>query len=197
MHEIHAVLLAAGGSSRLGRGKQLVEFRGTSLVRRAASQLALLIPEVTVVTGAHADRVARELQGLNVTLCFNPRWREGIGSSIALAIQGLAPGTPAVMIMLCDQYLLTADDLERLLGAWRAHPERITAARWADSMGPPVIFPGTFLSGLARLSGDQGARRLLLEQRAQINFVDMPNAAHDVDDAQDLAQLEALNGPKG
>lgn len=195
MTELHAILLAAGGSSRLGRAKQLLEFNGQSLVRRAARQLMRLTPEVIVVTGARSEQVANELDSLAVELCFNEHWREGVGTSIALAVRCLAPETRAVMVMLCDQYLLDADDLTRLVDAWRARPERITVARWADAMGPPVIFPKPCFNDLARLSGDRGARRLLVEQRGRINFVDMPHAAFDVDNAQDLARLEALRDP--
>ncbi len=197
MYELHAILLAAGGSSRLGRAKQLLEFRGESLVRRAAGQLLKLTPRVTVITGACAGEVARaldglELDGLTPELCFNERWREGMGTSIALAMTCVEPGTRAVLIMLCDQYLLDGDDLARLLGAWRQQAGRIAAARWGDSIGPPAIFPGAYFSELARLSGDLGARRLLVEQRAGTRFVDMPHAAFDVDTAEDLARLEGL-----
>lgn len=197
MAELHAILLAAGGSSRLGRAKQLLDFRGASLVRRAVVRLAELTPRITVVTGARADKVAMELNGLDVELCFNERWREGMGTSIALAMSGVEPETRAVLIMLCDQYLLDGDDLAGLLAAWRQQPGRIAAARWDDAIGPPAIFPRRHFTGLAQLSGDTGARRLLVEQRAQVSLVDMPHAAFDVDDAQDLAELEALQQRDG
>lgn len=192
--ELHAILLAAGGSARLGKAKQLVEFRGHSLVRRAALLLLALTPRVIVVAGASAAQVARQVQDLDVDLCVNERWQDGVGTSIALAAQGVAADTQAIMVMLCDQYLLDGDDLHQLLEAWRRHPGQITAARWPGAFGPPVIFPGVYLPCLARLSGDRGARQLLLEQREQVHFVDLPHAAHDLDDARGLAQLETQQG---
>jgi len=193
MFELHAILLGAGGSSRLGRAKQLLRFRGETLVARAARQLLTVTPAVTVVTGAEAARVEAELEGLDVESCQNRRWRAGVGRSIALGMERVAIGTRAVLVMLCDQYLLDESDLEVLLRTWRAAPDRITAARWGDAFGPPVIFPSTFFPQLQRLSGDLGARRLLVENRARVTFVELPNAAFDVDDAQDLARLEALD----
>ncbi len=191
MVELHAILLAAGGSSRLGRAKQLLEHQGETLVHRAARLLAGIAPRVTVITGAQADAVGEALQGLNVDRRHNERWREGVGSSIALATREFEPGTRAAMVMLCDQYRIDAQDLERLLDAWRAEPSRIAAARWGEQFGPPVIFPERFFGGLSRLRGDMGARQLLVEQRARVRFVELPHAAADVDDAADLARLRA------
>lgn len=191
MVELHAILLAAGGSSRLGRAKQLLEFRGETLVRRAARLLTEVTPRVSVVTGARSDQVEEALGGLDLRLCHNPRWREGVGSSIALATRDFEAGTRATLVMLCDQYLLDAEDLARIVSAWRDEPGRITASRWAENFGPPVIFPGRFFTALGRLRGDMGARQLLVEQRARVHFVDLPHAAFDVDDAADLERLRS------
>ena len=191
MIELHAILLAAGGSSRLGRSKQLLELHGEPLVRRAARELTGITPRVTVVTGARVEQVSEALAGLAIDERHNPRWREGVGGSIALATRDFEPGTRATLILLCDQYRVTAKDLEHLVSAWRDAPDNITAARWEDNFGPPVIFPDRFFTALARLRGDMGARQLLVEQRARVQFVDMPNASHDVDDAGDLERLRA------
>lgn len=187
--ELHGVLLAAGGSSRLGRSKQLIAFRGEPLVRRGARLLLDLTSRVTVVTGAEGGAVAAALSDLDVDLRRNARWREGIGGSIALAIRGLGADTNGALILLCDQYLVGGADLDRLLRAWRAAPGRIAASRWGERFGPPVIFPKHQFGELERLRGDLGARQLLVSHRATVNFVDLPNAAADVDDASDLERL--------
>ncbi len=191
MAELHAILLAAGGSSRLGRSKQLLELHGEPLVRRAARQLIEVTPRVTVVTGARVEQVSEALAGLAVEERHNPSWRAGVGGSIALAMGDFQAGTQAALILLCDQYRVVSTDLFRLVDAWRDAPDKITAARWEDNFGPPVIFPDRFFTALARLRGDMGARQLLVEQRARVHFVDMPHAAHDVDDAGDLERLRA------
>lgn len=189
MLELHAILLAAGGSSRLGRAKQLLEFHGEPLVRRTARLLTGVTPRVTVVTGARFEHVSETLAGLKVEERYNAQWRAGVGGSIALASGDFAPDTRAALIMLCDQYRVAPHDLDDLVGAWRREPGRITAARWGEHFGPPVIFPSRFFAPLARLRGDLGARQLLVEHRSSVNFIDLPNAAHDVDDAADLKRL--------
>jgi CTP:molybdopterin cytidylyltransferase MocA len=189
MADLHAVLLAAGGSSRLGRAKQLLTYAGEPLVHRGARLLTRITPRVTVVTGASPDEVREALAGLDVEQVHNTRWREGVGGSIALAARQFEAETRAALILLCDQYGIGEEQLSGLSGAWREEPARIAAARWGERFGPPVIFPARFFPRLQRLRGDLGARQLLVEERARVNFVDLPRAALDVDDAADLARM--------
>jgi CTP:molybdopterin cytidylyltransferase MocA len=189
MSDLHAVLLAAGGSSRLGRAKQLLTYAGEPLVHRGARLLTGITPRVTVVTGASPDEVGEALSDLDVEHVHNARWREGVGGSLALAARQFEAGTRATLILLCDQYGIESEQLVALSAAWREKPARITAAHWGERFGPPVIFPVRFFPRLRRLCGDLGARQLLVEERARVNFVDMPRAALDVDDAADLARM--------
>ena len=192
MIELHAVLLAAGGSSRLGRAKQLLTFTDERLVHRAARLLTGVTPHVTVVTGAKAGEVEAAIADLDVAPVHNARWREGVGGSIALAARQFEVDTRAVLILLCDQYGIGEEQLDVLVRAWREQPGRIAAARWGERFGPPVIFPAQFFPRLQRLRGDLGARQLLVEERARVNFVDLPRAALDVDDAADLARMREV-----
>lgn len=189
MAELGALLLAAGGSSRLGRSKQLLKFRGRTLVRHSAELLLGLTDHVVVVTGAQAREVGAELEDLEVNTLVNRRWREGIGTSIALGVQDLPTSLDGLLLLLCDQYRVGTEDLERLSASWRDNPKRIFAAKWGGAFGPPVIFPRQFFRQLGRLSGDLGARRLLVEQRASVRFFDLDNAAYDVDDSVGLEWL--------
>ncbi|MEJ2534392.1 MAG: nucleotidyltransferase family protein [Gammaproteobacteria bacterium] len=189
MHDLGAVLLAAGGSSRLGRSKQLLELHGEPLVRRATRLLKGVTPIVNVVTGAKRIEVELVLEDAPVKLVHNERWREGIGLSIALGVDHLPPQARAVLVMLCDQYRLGPGHLASLVAAWREEPARIFAARWNKAFGPPVIFPRTVFPQLSRLTGDRGARQLLVEHRSRVRFVDMPEAGYDVDDPADLVRM--------
>ncbi len=197
MAKLGAVLLAAGGSSRLGRSKQLLSYRRQTLVRRAARILVGLTPYVVVVTGANADEVARELEDLPVRMQDNTDWREGMGSSIARGVQAQPEGVHGVLLLLCDQYRINLADLERLAGEWSTMPDRIVAARWGRAFGPPVIFPRPLFSRLEKLSGDLGARQLLVEQRSRVRFMDLEQAAYDVDDPEDLEKMREFESDLG
>src|SRR5947208_14502915 len=90
------VILAAGASTRLGVAKQLLAFRGRSLLRHAVEEaLASGCRAVVVVLGAHAARLQEDIDELPALVVLNPRWSEGMGTSIRAGIEALAarPGS--------------------------------------------------------------------------------------------------------
>lgn len=180
---LSGVLLAAGGSRRLGRPKQLLEWQGEALVRRAArAALEAGVDELVVVTGAERDATAAALAGLNVRLAPNERWREGIGTSIAAGV-GAASGD-AVLLLLADQPGVDAPLLAELVAAREAGHERVACA-YAGVVGAPALFAAPAdLDALRGLSGDRGAQALLRDGRA-VHVVPAERAAHDIDDEAD------------
>lgn len=188
------VLLAAGPSSRLGQPKQLVEVGGECLVARSARLALGLGPaQVTVVSGCEAERVASELDGLAVEIVFNRNWASGMGASINCGARALPGGVSGVLLMVCDQWRLQADDLERLVAAWSSDPSRICVACWkegaAQVSGPPVIFPGRLVPELKSMQERRGARQLIDRYMDLVEFVEMDNAAFDLDRPEDLERL--------
>jgi CTP:molybdopterin cytidylyltransferase MocA len=183
-----AVLIpAAGASTRLGRPKQLLEIDGEALVRRTARLALSLQPNpLIVVTGAESDRVKRTLADLPLTTVYNPVWRDGLGGSIAAGARAIDTRPDAVMVLLCDQWRVDAGDVERLCAEWLQHTAHIVASRWDDRHGPPVLFPGALLPALGELQGDAGARHLLEADPERCRFVEVQNAAYDLDTPEDL-----------
>jgi molybdenum cofactor cytidylyltransferase len=118
---VAAIVLAAGASTRLGEGrsKQLLRYQGRTLLRHSVEQaLASACRPVIVVLGAEVERCQRELAGLDVHVTINPAWAEGMGSSIRAGMTALmtaAPDARAVVITLCDQPLVGAAFLDRLV----------------------------------------------------------------------------------
>lgn len=189
------VLLAAGPSSRLGQPKQLVEVGGECLVARSARLALGLAPaQLTVVSGCEAERVAAELDGLEVKIVFNRNWAAGMGGSINCGVRSLPLGMTGVLLMVCDQWRLEAADLERLVAAWSSDPSRIYVACWkegaAEVSGPPVIFPGRLVPDLKGMQEQRGARQLIDRYMDIVEFVEMENAAFDLDRPDDLERLQ-------
>jgi|SRR5262245_55970121 len=126
MQRVAAVVLAAGGSTRMGSPKQLLLLDGESLVRRAAkTALASRCSAVFVVVGAHAAAVARELDGLALTVVENLHWRDAMGSSLSIGIKAIAAAQPnfaAALITLADQPGVTPELLDRLVAAGETAP---------------------------------------------------------------------------
>lgn len=189
MPELAALLLAAGGSSRLGQPKQLLDCQGQPLVRRSARLLQSLCPRPVVVTGAQRKACMQALSGLRLREVHHDQWQRGMGSSLAAGIAALDAGVGGVLVMLCDQYRLAAADLLSLADAWQRSPEKVVAAHWTRNFGPPAIFPRPWFGRLQQLDAEGGARGLLESYRDEVLLVKVPGAAYDVDAPQDLERM--------
>ena len=190
--QIAGLLLAAGGSSRLGRPKQLVEFEGKALVRRAAEALidAGCSP-VIVVLGAEAERSRQELEGLEVEVVINEDWGSGMGSSIARGMRSVlaAVSVPdAVLISLCDQPFVTSEKLHPFLDAFRESRPDLIAAFNNDVAGVPALFSANLYPDLTTLKGEKGAREIIRNSPNAVT-IPLPEAAIDVDTSADLSGL--------
>ena len=188
-----AVVLAAGGSSRLGRPKQLLPFRGRPLVRGAieAAVNAGARP-VVLVTGASADEIAAAVADLPVSTVHNPRWSEGIGASIAAgvsAIRSAWPDCPAILLLACDQPLVTAQLLRDLVALRRARNAPAAATAYAGTEGIPAVYGRAMFPLLMELKGDAGAKSILMRRRGEVATLDFPDAATDIDTAADAERL--------
>ena len=191
---LRAVILAAGASRRFGSPKQLARYRGETLVARSVRLAQEAGAEaVCVVLGYRAELIRRALRESGATrvgtstIC-NPRWRDGMGRSLAGGVRALDRSARAVLVCLADQPLLEAEDLAALVMAWRASPRSIVASRYAGKTGVPAIFPRAHFRALKSLSGDRGAQELLASSHDVIS-VPMPLAAVDIDEPPDLSSL--------
>jgi molybdenum cofactor cytidylyltransferase len=192
---LHVLVLAAGASVRLGQPKQLVRVAGRPMLHSVVSQATAIAGHaVTVVLGAHAAELTRLLQHSGVSVIVNRNWEEGMASSIRFGVASLPPACDAVLMLLCDQVAVTADDLRRLVSAWRGEDGVVAAARYGGTVGVPAIFPRWCFSELSQLRGDNGAKSILERYRDRLAHVAMPNAALDLDTAEDLARVQQTFG---
>jgi molybdenum cofactor cytidylyltransferase len=190
---IALVLLAAGGSRRLGHPKQLVEIEGRSLLRRATETACSTSCEhVLVIVGAQAERMAVELQGTRAEIVPNPLWERGMGTSIRAGVAAaVSRGASAVLIMLCDQPFVDAALLGTLITGYRAAGVLGAACRYGGKLGVPALLGPTLVAMLANLGDDEGARKVLAQNEASLFVVDAPSADVDVDTEADVARLAA------
>jgi len=190
---IAAVLLAAGGSARLGQPKQLLRFRGGSLVRRAAeAALAGGCAPLVTVTGAHHDAVCAELGGIAAKPIFNQGWSDGVAGSIRLGVQHVVSATRpirAVVLLACDQPALDAAVVERLIAAFDGRAGRRVACAYGGTVGVPALFERSLFERLTTLEGDRGAKGLLLEEPRLLIRLPWPEGGRDVNRPDDLARL--------
>lgn len=190
---IAAVVLAAGGSRRMGRCKQLLPIDGVSLVRRATkAALDAGCAPVVVVVGSDADSVERQLDGLAVWVVQNRGWEAGMGSSIHAGLGAISDEPLAgVVMMLCDQPAVDAVVIRRLIEGWRASEKPIAAAGYGSSAGAPAVFAASTFAQLMAIDPAAGAKQLLNARPDDVVVIPAPEAAGDVDT---LGDYEALSG---
>jgi molybdenum cofactor cytidylyltransferase len=191
-----AVVLAAGASTRLGVPKQLIEFRGERLVRRAARATGEAgASPVIVVLGADAATIAQELEGLPFTATVtNEHWRDGLARSLATGIgevQRVDARADGVLITTADQPLVTGDALRRLLDAY-CEGARLVAAEYSGTIGVPAVIGREHFDALLALEGDAGAGRWLRGKGDAVRRIPLLEAAVDIDTVEDTAMLAAL-----
>lgn len=187
--KIGGLLLAAGGSRRLGRPKQLLEFKGKTLIRRAAEALIDAGCEpVVVVLGAEIEGSRNELDGLDVVIVENSKWEEGMSSSIRVGIDRLLElekNIDAVLISLCDQPHVTADKLAQFIDRFSSDQPPIVAAEYDGVAGVPALFDKSVFGSLMGLRGDKGAREIIRNFPGAMT-ISFPEATFDIDTHADI-----------
>jgi molybdenum cofactor cytidylyltransferase len=197
--ELAAIVLAAGGSTRLGQPKQLLRYRGEPMLLNSVDAVRHVAgAEVVVVLGDQRLRLRNLLarRRRDVTVVANPDWQEGLATSLRAGVRAVPEDAAAVLIALVDQPHLETADFARLAARWRRRPGRPAAAWYHEQPGVPAVIPRRWFGQLAGLSGDTGARRLL-RQLGELTLVNMPAAGFDVDtpaDAEALGRKSAGGG---
>ncbi len=195
--KIAAIVLAAGGSRRLGRPKQLVQIAGESLLRRAARAASdTSCAHVLCVLGDRSDEMVAELAGTRAVVVRNAAWERGIGTSIRAGVQAAEElGATAVLVMLCDQPFVDAALLTSLISSFEAggvSPRSAVlgaACSYAGTVGVPALFGRSLLGSLRDLGDDEGARKILARVAGDLAVIDAPGAETDVDTEDDVAKL--------
>ena len=194
---VAGVILAAGSSSRLGTPKQLLRYRGETLLHRAV-RLALEagLHPVHVVLGSNACAVSEALADLRgrVTAVVNDDWQTGMGSSLARGIASLptatGPEPGAALVLVTDQPRVSHALLAEIAAAFRTGGAPLVASRYGSgALGVPALFARRYFPELARLTGDRGARALFTRYRDDLVTVAFPEGDLDIDTPAAAASL--------
>ena len=164
VRNVAALVLAAGRSSRMGGpNKLLAEIGGRPLVRIVAEQaLASQARPVIVVTGHQPERVEAALAGLPVDFVHNPRFADGLGTSLKTGIAALPAQADGVIVCLGDMPQVDSALIDRLIGALDPDKGALIVVPTIDGQrGNPVVWSRRFFSDLMAVEGDVGARYLI------------------------------------
>ncbi len=187
--EVGIILLAAGSSSRMGQSKQLLKIREVAmLVHSTTIALESGIDPVVVVLGANEEEHRKALEYLTVHIVMNHRWENGMGGSLKEGLTYLLQKKPtinAVMVMVCDQPLLTGEHLKKIRENYLQSGKPIVASQYSGTLGVPVLFHKTLFSEILALPDDQGAKKIIQQHPHDTLAIDFPAGSIDLDTPDD------------
>jgi molybdenum cofactor cytidylyltransferase len=190
------VVLAAGGSTRMGRPKQLAGLGGRPLLAHVLGALADGPPvdRVVVALGGAAGEVLERVELGRAEPLVVEGWAEGMGHVLASTLARAGDGWQAVVVLLGDQPLVAGAAVARVVEAWRAGAGPVVTATYGGRPGHPKLFDRSLLPDLLRLSGDAGARDLVAAHPEWVHRVEVGDLGSDadVDVEADLERVGAM-----
>jgi molybdenum cofactor cytidylyltransferase len=176
------VVLAAGGSTRMGRPKQLAELDGRPLLAHVLAAVDdAPVDRVVVALGGAADAVLDRVELGRAEPLVVEGWAAGMGHVLASALARASGDWEAVVVLLGDQPLVPGRAVARVVEAWRAGAGPMVTATYDGRPGHPKLFDRRLLPDLLRLTGDTGARDLLAAHPDRVHRVEVGDLGSDAD----------------
>jgi len=189
---ISGLVLGAGASQRFGPPKQLVPFRGTTMLGWVVDQArrASSLDEVVVVLGRAVDKVREQVDFGTARVVENPVFGEGCSSSYRAGIGALNSESAAIMIILGDLPGVTPEIINHLADEWREQQAPIALCSYQGRKGHPMIFAHSMFPQLIDLHGDKAAWKLVDANAARVQEVkfDFPYP-DDINTPEDFERL--------
>ena len=160
---VSGLILAAGASSRLGQPKQLLPFKGTTLLGWVVEQFESCTPlnEVVVVLGATAEEVRKQVQFGRAKVVVNPATGQGCSASYRVGIGASDPRSDALVVLLGDQPAVNSQIVEKVISAWQKNDEKIVLASYRGRRGHPMLFSKELFDQMVVLHGDKAVWKLV------------------------------------
>ncbi len=191
--EIAILLLAAGSSSRLGRSKQLLSIAGQPLLLKSVeAAIESGIKNIIVVLGANEEAHHQVIKGTGIHMVVNTDWKKGMGNSLKAGLSYVlqqTPKTEAVITMVCDQPLITSDQLKKLIAEHESSRSTIVASFYQGVAGVPVLFHRTLFSELLSMPDEAGAKKIIQQHPHLVKTVPFPGGEIDIDTDDDLKKF--------
>ncbi len=188
---VAGIILAAGGSARLGTPKQLLKLRGKSLINYAV-ELALgsHLDPVIVVLGAEHEKIQTVLAHKEkLKIAINERWREGQSTSLIAGLDALEVKDTPVIFLLYDQPNIPERFISGLIAKYEAEKPDIVMLETCGKKTPPILFSPNCFSAIRELQGDKGARDIIKNFDARFLHNEDESLVYDVDTLEDFARL--------
>lgn len=180
------IILAAGASSRMGAPKQLLLVDGKTLIKRIC-ETAMDTPchPIVTVLGANRNLIRKETDRMPITVIDNPQWENGMSSSIKMGLAGAymtEKAIEAAIFLTVDMPYVNAELINKMIEKAESDEKiEIVACKYDSQMGIPVLFKRTLFTDLLELTGDEGAKKVVLKNKDKTAFIDFPEGKLDLD----------------
>jgi len=190
---VAGILLAAGTSSRMGSNKLLFDLAGESVLRGAVRRaLAGGLSPVIVVLGHEAEKARRELDGLACGTTINPRFEEGINTSLKTGVADLPADVDAAMVLLADMPFVTPEMIAEMIARYRASEAPLVISDYEGVNAPPMLYDRSLFDELKLMTGEGCGRQVVKRHRHEAEVVSWPaTALADIDVPEDYARLRS------
>ena len=186
------LILAAGQSSRMGKIKQLLPWKDTTLLGIAIKNAQAISKDVVVVLGAYAAVIKNELDIKEALFIENQDWKNGLGSSLAFGINYLRNSDKeysVTLITLGDQPLIDALYLKSILDAHNKTKKGIVATAYGNRSGVPALFSSKYFEALGKLDKDNGAKRFIDSNKNDTLILSPNGKTIDIDTVEDYNKI--------
>ena len=190
MDEIAAIVLAAGASTRMGKQKLLMPFKGKTIIETVIRNIEpVLNDNILVVLGSHRREIKKQIGNLPVKFCINENYLDGMLSSVICGFMNLPETIKAVLIFLGDQPQIPASATEKVILAWKQTGKGIIIPVADGRRGHPVLIEMKYKSEILKLDPEKGLRDLMIKFKddvyeAEYNF---PEILRDIDTPEDYS----------
>lgn len=180
------IILAAGASSRMGAPKQLLLVDGKTLIKRIC-ETAMDTPchPIVTVLGANRNLIRQETERMPITVIDNPQWENGMSSSIKMGLAGAymtEKAIEAAIFLTVDMPYVSAELINKMIEKADSDEKiEIVACKYDSQMGIPVLFKRSLFTDLLELTGDEGAKKVVIKNKDKTAFIDFPEGKLDLD----------------
>ena len=196
MSKTAILILAAGESKRMGRPKQLLPYKDSTLLLEKIKQFqSLERVQVFVVLGAYFKDIFPSLRELPIKVVMNSNWQEGMGSSLSKGIELIQKKDmfDRVLITLSDLPSMESSHYEELIELSKSSGKRIIQTEYEETSGVPVIFDKSLFNSLARLKNEEGAKPLIEKYKKEVLKLRSKTPYFDVDTSDAYQKLLDLS----
>ena len=187
---VAGIIIAAGESKRLGRIKQLLPWRGKSLIEYIIQTARdCKIEPIHVILGSNYDQIAPLINCSGVNIINNQRWKEGKGTSISLGIKSLPEEVKATFVFVVDQPFLNEKLINTLLNVYEMKKAGITAPYVREIQSNPVLFDRSVFQELMKLKGEEGGRNVFINYQLEKVAWEDEKILWDIDTLTDYENL--------